>query len=1166
MTIIKCKMCGGDMELSADKTLGTCEFCGSQMTLPRVDSEQRAAAFNRGNHFRRIGEFDKALAVYESIVREDDTDAEAHWCCALCRFGIEYVEDPNTYEYLPTCHRASFDSFLEDVDYLAAVEHSEGLARRQYQRDAARIAEVQRGILATSQNEEPFDVFICYKESDENGQRTRDSMMAQDIYYQLTEQGLRVFFARITLEDKVGSQYEPYIFAALNSAKVMVVVGTSADHLNAVWVKNEWSRFLIMMKRDHSRVLLPCYRDMDPYDMPEQLSVLQSYDMSKIGFIQDLVRGIRKVVAVEEAPRAAETVVVQQTAAPSVEPLLKRAYMFLEDGDWRSASEYCEKVLDVDPENARAYLVKLLARYQVNEYEELLEYCRPFDQDTEYQKALRFADEDLAQKLRNLAMESKLRTACLLLDGAKSPEEWQAAEEEFRLISGYRDTDDKVQFGLLEGNKVVYDTACQMLTRANSVEQCNCVAEAFRAISGYEDADEMVEKCLLKGNEVVYMQAYELFEAADSCYECEAAADIFREVSGYKDADVMVEKCLLKCKEINYQNATSYMKNAKTPVALKEAANRFRKLQGYRDADEMAAQCVTAAKRKVARKNGLIIGICVVIALLIAFVVLWNAVLVPNQKYDKATRMMQQGMYREAIFTFREIAGHRDSVEQIKACETAIDDQKYDAAFALMSDGKYDEAIEAFQQLNGYRDSEEQIRSCETAILDGRYNAALALKEAGQYDQAAAAFMMLDEYRDSEEQMLSILDLKYDAAVALKDEGKYTEAIAAFRNLGGHRDSVNQITICGGLILDEKYDAAMQLMEAGQYEEAIGAFSVLGGHRDSNAQIGACKTAILDGKYQEALTFKEEGRYIESAQAFLALEDYRDSKEQAFAVWDSIAVRDVVGCGQAHTVGLKADGTVIAIGSNKSTQCDVSDWHDIVAISAGYGHTVGLKKDGTVVATGYNKHKQCVVENWRNIVAIGTCYNHTVGLMADGRVVAAGLNSSKQCEVDDWENIVAISTGKFHTVGLKVDGTVVSVGGNSRKQRNTGEWSNIIAISAGYEHTVGLKANGTVVAVGNNGHEQCNTGGWMDIVAISAGDYHTVGLKADGTVVAVGRNNYKQCNVGNWTDIVAISAGESCTVGLKADGTVVATGRDLVEKLNVSTWRLALRQRPTLGK
>ena len=369
MAIIKCKMCGGDIEISADKTFGTCEYCGSTMTLPKVDDEQRAAAFNRGNHFRRSGEFDKALAVYERIVAEDDNDAEAHWCCALCRFGIEYVEDPATYEWLPTCHRASFDSFLEDVDYLAAVEHSDGITRRQYQKDAAKIAEVQRGILATSQNEQPFDVFLCYKETGEDGQRTRDSLMAQEVYYELTEQGYRVFFARITLEDKAGAEYEPYIFAALNSAKVMVVIGSKPEHFNAVWVKNEWSRFLSMMKKDRSKLLLPCYRDMDPYDLPEALSVLQSYDMSKIGFMQDLIRGVKKVIDAGKPQEAAketvkETVVVHNEGGSNVQALLKRGNMALEDGEWSKADEFFEQVLNQDAECGAAYLGKFLARVE----------------------------------------------------------------------------------------------------------------------------------------------------------------------------------------------------------------------------------------------------------------------------------------------------------------------------------------------------------------------------------------------------------------------------------------------------------------------------------------------------------------------------------------------------------------------------------------------------------------------------------------------------------------------------------------------------------------------------------------------------------------------------------------------------------------------------------
>ena len=174
--------------------------------------------------------------------------------------------------------------------------HGEWVARDGDRKESETIAREKGGNLSISQKEQAFDVFSCYKETDENGQRTIDSTLAKDIYYQVTEQGQRVFFARITLEDKAGQEYEPYIFAALHSAKVMLVVGTKPEYLNAVWVKNEWSRYLALMKHDRKRLLIPCYRDMDPYDLPEQLSVLQSSDMSRIGFIQELIRGIAKVL------------------------------------------------------------------------------------------------------------------------------------------------------------------------------------------------------------------------------------------------------------------------------------------------------------------------------------------------------------------------------------------------------------------------------------------------------------------------------------------------------------------------------------------------------------------------------------------------------------------------------------------------------------------------------------------------------------------------------------------------------------------------------------------------------------------------------------------------------------------------------------------------------
>ena len=913
MAIIKCKMCGGDIEISADKTFGTCEYCGSTMTLPKVDDEQRAAAFNRGNHFRRSGEFDKALAVYERIVAEDDNDAEAHWCCALCRFGIEYVEDPATYEWLPTCHRASFDSFLEDVDYLAAVEHSDGITRRQYQKDAAKIAEVQRGILATSQNEQPFDVFLCYKETGEDGQRTRDSLMAQEVYYELTEQGYRVFFARITLEDKAGAEYEPYIFAALNSAKVMVVIGTKPEHFNAVWVKNEWSRFLSMMKKDRSKLLLPCYRDMDPYDLPEALSVLQSYDMSKIGFMQDLIRGVKKVIDAGKPQEAVtetvkETVVVHNEGGSNVQALLKRGNMALEDGEWSKADEFFEQVLNQDAECGAAYLGKFLAHVE----------CR---------SAKAYADAYI-ENVKADAPDEKNADAC------EPDEAFIASCVEKYIVPGILSEDD--------------------IRRMLSFDLRYCLTSDY-----YERAVEDSSTQLAADKELMRATKYASSEAKTITEDIPQTLDTLRaDAQKREDAD----KARITADYRKFLTETEAKLEEEHPQRLKEA-------EEARKAEADRQRKAKAAEKKIA----IVAGIATAVIALVLVIV---NVIIPAVNYSKAEKLLAAGDYGNAIAAFAALGDYKDAAERIPQTEDAkIEAQKaqnYADAELLLASGDYDGAAEVFEALGGYKDAAEKMAQAEIS----------------------------NDYVDAEQ---------------------------------------------------------LQVQE----------------------------------------------KNVEAALAFYKLSGYKDARERSLALWDDIAKRDSISARDDHTVGLKADGTVAAVGYNEDGQCNVSGWTDIVAVAAGGNHTVGLKADGTVMAVGSNGYGQCDVSGWRDIVAVAAGSSHTVGLKADGTVVAVGNNYRGRCNVSDWTDIVAISAGNRHTVGLKADGTVVAVGWNKYGQCNVSGWTDIVAISAGSDSTVGLKADGTVVAVGDNEYGQCDVSDWTDIVAISVDD-HTVGLKKDGTVVAVG--------------------------------------------------------------
>ena len=393
MAFFKCKMCGGELDISDTATVIECDYCGSKQTLPKSIDENMQNLFNRATSLRIKGEFDKAEKIYERIIQSDGVQAEAYWGLILCKYGIEYVNDPKTLKKIPTCHRASYDSIIADDDYKSALANADISQRSLYEEQAKEIDRIQKEILALAQKEEKYDVFICYKETDADGQRTHDSTLANDIYYQLTNRGFKVFYAAITLEGKLGSAYEPIIFAALNSAKVMLVVGTKPEYFHAVWVKNEWSRFLKIIKKDRSKILIPCYRNMDPYDLPEEFAHLQAQDMSKIGFINDIEQGVAKIIKKDSHPSSA-------TNSATVQPLLKRINLFLETKEWDNANTYCEKVLDMDPENAQAYIGKLLAQLKISQENDLNSVSSPINQLPAYKMAIRFADDTTAQRLK----------------------------------------------------------------------------------------------------------------------------------------------------------------------------------------------------------------------------------------------------------------------------------------------------------------------------------------------------------------------------------------------------------------------------------------------------------------------------------------------------------------------------------------------------------------------------------------------------------------------------------------------------------------------------------------------------------------------------------------------------------------------------------------------
>ncbi|MBR6694720.1 MAG: leucine-rich repeat protein [Clostridia bacterium] len=553
------------MEFPEGASVCECSYCGTKQTLPKISGEQSAVLYERADHFRRNNDFDKAISIYEQILNADNTDAEAYWSLVLCRFGVEYVEDPKSQKRIATVNRMQYTSVLADEDYKSAVKYADAGQKAIYEAEAKEIDTIQKGILAISKKEEPFDVFICYKETDKDGRRTPDSVLASELYNQLKKEGYEVFFSRVTLEDKLGTAYEPYIFAALNSAKVMVVIGTKPEYFEAVWVKNEWSRFLALIKNGQDKTLIPAYRDMDPYLLPEEFSHLQAQDMAKLGFMQDLLHGIEKLAKNPHEKREAPAAVV---AATSAAPLLDRAFLFLEDGDFASAEEYSEKVLDMEPRNAEAYVCKLLVELRVKKREQLADCKTSFENNGNYQKALRFGDDELISTLRGYINKINERAeierldvlylnAVTVLNGATTKADFEKAAAAFAAIGEYKDAPTRAkECEKLARESVLaekYVAANSLLKSAKTEEEFLSAAKAFGQISDYKDSEKLSELCEKKADELkkdkIYVAAIALM-TGNKIKNYQTARTEFEKLGDFKDAPAKGALCAQRIAEI----------------------------------------------------------------------------------------------------------------------------------------------------------------------------------------------------------------------------------------------------------------------------------------------------------------------------------------------------------------------------------------------------------------------------------------------------------------------------------------------------------------------------------------------------------------------------------------------------------------------------------------
>ena len=392
-----CSTCGGNWIPSGIPGVLMCDSCRRLNDLNAQMDAWRQKKYQVVNHYRQDGAYDQAMEQLNELVREGNADHYTYWLLALCAYGVEYVEEEEGGRKLPTFNRVPENSIYNDENYKKALELARQEAPQQcviYESEAKKINEIHAKYRYYQEHEPAYDIFISFKDTDAKGGRTRDSEMAEQIYHTLTQAGYRVFYSRITLQGRAGEDFEALIYTALRSSKAMLLVACSMENANSLWVRNEWRRYLWMIRSDPKRVLIPVYAGMRPEDFPQEIADrhLQAHNMEQENALDALLSAIKRLIEKE---------------LPAWQI---NGFQELRNGDFSNADRRFSRVLDKECSSI-AYIGHLLAsqRIQTEGIHGLIQLPKPLKEYSEFNTALEYADTEMRIKLRDFQVQQATR-------------------------------------------------------------------------------------------------------------------------------------------------------------------------------------------------------------------------------------------------------------------------------------------------------------------------------------------------------------------------------------------------------------------------------------------------------------------------------------------------------------------------------------------------------------------------------------------------------------------------------------------------------------------------------------------------------------------------------------------------------------------------------------
>ena len=280
MEFMFCTNCGSN-SITFENNIYSCQSCGSKFEKKQVDSKM-FVDLRLADNYRQSTHFDEAKKLYKKIIEDypDDNLTDVYWGLFLCEQNVIF-EDDGKGEKFPSFYKINSQSVEDTPSYLKAITYASkhDIEKVKVFNDLGeRIEYARKMYLDIANTTNPFEIFICFKNTDQNGNHTQDRQLAMDIYNEFSGK-YNIFFSEKTLKNIKSNyrEYEPNIYYGLYTDKIMLLICSRNEYIESKWLKNEWSRFTqINSNKQEKKCIIPIFTDgYNPNDLPSDLQSIQ---------------------------------------------------------------------------------------------------------------------------------------------------------------------------------------------------------------------------------------------------------------------------------------------------------------------------------------------------------------------------------------------------------------------------------------------------------------------------------------------------------------------------------------------------------------------------------------------------------------------------------------------------------------------------------------------------------------------------------------------------------------------------------------------------------------------------------------------------------------------------------------------------------------------------